>query len=128
VAVTSGIIELVIAEDLWDPVTDNPADRSGLAVGLIGDDGIRYYGSHLQRVDDGIVVGMRVTAGQFLGEVGRSGNARTTPAHLHFGISRPTTPDDWQTRRGQISPYPFLQAWAQGENLAPLLADIPLPE
>ena len=127
VAVTDGVVELVIAVDSWDPTTDVPADRSGLAVGIIGDDGVRYYGSHLDAVAPGISVGMRVSAGTLIGYVGKSGNARNTPPHLHFGISRPTTPDDWQTRRGQISPYPFLRAWEQGEQLAPRLEDIPLP-
>ena len=127
VAVTDGVIELVIAVDSWDATSDIPADRSGLAVGLIGDDGVRYYGSHLDAVAPGISVGMRVSAGTLIGYVGKSGNARNTPPHLHFGISRPTTPDDWQTRRGQISPYPFLRAWEAGEQLAPRLADIPMP-
>lgn len=126
VAVTNGVVELVIAVDSWDPSTNVPADRSGLAVGIIGDDGVRYYGSHLDAVAPGISVGMRVSAGTLIGYVGKSGNARNTPPHLHFGISRPTTPDDWQTRRGQISPYPFLRAWEKGEQLAPRLEDIPL--
>ena len=127
VAVTDGVVELVIAVDLWDPSSDVPADRSGLAVGIIGDDGVRYYGSHLDAVAPEIREGMRVSAGTLIGYVGKSGNARNTPPHLHFGISRPTTPDDWKTRRGQISPYPFLRAWESGEQLAPRLADIPMP-
>jgi murein DD-endopeptidase MepM/ murein hydrolase activator NlpD len=62
---------------------------------------------------------VRVEAGQLLGLTGQSGNAASTPPHLHFGISRPTTPDDWQARRGQIPPYAYLRAWQRGESVAP---------
>jgi murein DD-endopeptidase MepM/ murein hydrolase activator NlpD len=82
---------------------------------------VRYYGSHLSTIAPGLTVGQRVRVGTLLGYTGKSGNARFTPPHLQFGISQPTTPDDWQVRRGQISPYPYLTAWAQGESLTPLL-------
>jgi murein DD-endopeptidase MepM/ murein hydrolase activator NlpD len=121
VAVTDGVIDSIVGVDRWDPTTDVPADRSGRAVALIGDDGVRYYGSHLSTIAPGLTVGQRVRVGTLLGYTGKSGNARFTPPHLHFGISQPTTPDDWQVRRGQISPYPYLTAWAQGESLTPLL-------
>jgi peptidoglycan LD-endopeptidase LytH len=121
VAPTSGVIDFVSYEDNWNPAADDPAIRGGLSVAMIGDDGVRYYGSHLSAISDGIVVGARVAAGQPLGLTGNSGNARSTPPHLHFGISRPTTPDDWSVRRGQISPYPYLQAWERGEALTPQL-------
>lgn len=115
VAVTSGVVDVISTEDVWDPNTNDGADRGGLYVGIIGDDGIRYYGSHLSWVADGLESGTRVNAGQLLGQVGRSGNARETTPHLHFGISAPTYPDDWQIRRGQIDPVPFLNAWRAGD-------------
>jgi murein DD-endopeptidase MepM/ murein hydrolase activator NlpD len=64
-----------------------------------------------------------VKAGQLLGLVGNSGDARTTLSHLHFGISRPTTPEDWKARRGQVDPFPYLQAWRDGHNVTPPLPD-----
>jgi murein DD-endopeptidase MepM/ murein hydrolase activator NlpD len=118
-APTDGIVDFVQRSDLWDPAVNDPATRSGLAVAIIGDDGWRYYGSHLSAVADGLEPGMRVAAGQLLGLTGKSGNARNTPPHLHFGISVPTTPDDWQVRRGQILPYDYLRAWSRGEMLTP---------
>lgn len=125
VAVTSGLVDVVSAEDVWDPAVNDGATRGGLYVGFIGDDGIRYYGSHLSSVVDGIAPGIRVAPGQLLGFVGRSGNARETTPHLHFGISTPTYPGDWQTRRGQIDPVPFLDAWRSGdESATPNLDDI----
>ncbi len=119
VAPIGGVIDYVSREDEWEPASDRPADRGGLSIALIGDDGVRYYGSHLSQIGAGIEPGVRVEAGQPLGLTGKSGNARSTPPHLHFGISHPTTPDDWQVRRGEVSPYPYLRAWQRGEDLTP---------
>lgn len=44
--------------------------------------------------------GQLVKQGDTLGTVGNTGNARTTPAHLHFGV---------YTFRGPIDPLPFVQ-------------------
>ena len=125
VAVTSGVIDYVTYEDKWDPATDNPAIRGGLSVAMIGDDGVRYYGSHLSAIADGIAPGVRVNAGDLLGLTGNSGDARSTPPHVHFGISPPTTPEDWSIRRGTINPYPYLLRWLDGENATPDLNDPP---
>lgn len=73
--------------------------RNGLGgriVWLTADDGTRYYYAHL----DTIAVGVgRVVAGQVLGTVGDSGNARGGPTHLHFEIHRPQA----------VDPFPYLQ-------------------
>lgn len=124
VAVTDGIIDELSRVDRWDPAVNDPATRGGLYVSLIGDDGIRYYGSHLDEVVEGLEPGDRVVVGQLLGFVGRSGNARHTPVHVHFGISYPTYPGDWQVRRGLIWPYRYLVAWTYGENLTPDLSSV----
>jgi murein DD-endopeptidase MepM/ murein hydrolase activator NlpD len=120
-ATTSGVVDFVSAVDQWDPATNRPEQRGGIAVAIVGDDGVRYYGSHLSGVAEGIEPGARVTVGQVLGWTGKSGNARSTPPHLHYGISRPTTPDDWQVRRGEVLPYEYLKAWARGEMVTPRL-------
>jgi murein DD-endopeptidase MepM/ murein hydrolase activator NlpD len=119
VAVTGGIVEFISYADIWDPVTDDPGARGGIAIAIIGEDGLRYYGSHLLKIADGIEAGQRVTAGQLLGYIGESGNAHGTAPHLHFGISHPTYPEDWKTRRGEIDPFPYLNAWAAGINITP---------
>jgi murein DD-endopeptidase MepM/ murein hydrolase activator NlpD len=119
VAVTSGVIDEVSRVDRWDRSVNDPATRGGLFVSLIGDDGVRYYGSHLASVARGIEAGIRVVAGQLLGTVGSTGNA--SGPHLHFGVSHPTHPGDWAVRRGEVDPYPYLTAWLQGRNLTPAL-------
>ncbi|MCS6940970.1 MAG: M23 family metallopeptidase [Roseiflexaceae bacterium] len=119
VAPIDGVVDFVSYTDEWNPKTDRPEFRGGLSVAVIGDDGWRYYGSHLSAIAEGIAPGVRVSAGQVLGYTGNSGNARSTPPHLHFGISYPTTPDDWKTRRGQIPPYQYLVAWSKGDMKTP---------
>lgn len=58
--------------------------RGGKQVHLFGDDGYRYWGTHL----DTLGPTGRVDAGQVLGTVGTSGNARGGPPHLHFEAYR----------------------------------------
>jgi murein DD-endopeptidase MepM/ murein hydrolase activator NlpD len=66
---------------VWDP---------GRALSL-------YY-AHLS--EQHVTIGQRVDAGDVLGTVGNTGNARTTPPHLHFGI--------YERGRGAIDPYWFI--------------------
>jgi murein DD-endopeptidase MepM/ murein hydrolase activator NlpD len=125
VAVTAGVIDYISFKDSWDPTTDDPNNRGGLSVAIIGTDGVRYYGSHLSSIAEGLTVGQHVNAGDTLGYTGDSGNARVTPPHVHFGISRPTTPDDWATRRGEVFPYPYLKLWERGTVMVPRRIDSP---
>jgi murein DD-endopeptidase MepM/ murein hydrolase activator NlpD len=121
-AATSGVIDEVSRADRWDPSTDRGADRGGLSVSVVGDDGVRYYGAHLAALAPGIRPGVRVRAGQPLGRVGSTGSARRTGPHLHFGISWPTRPGVWWVRRGVVPPWGFLQAWRAGEQRSPARA------
>jgi murein DD-endopeptidase MepM/ murein hydrolase activator NlpD len=120
VAVTSGVIQEVSRADEWSSADDNPAIRGGLSTSLVGDDGVRYYGSHLSAVAPGIDPGVRVEKGRQIGTVGDTGNARGSGCHLHFGISPPCGPGDWQVRRGTIYPWPFLDSWRSGATRSPL--------
>jgi hypothetical protein len=79
VAATDGTVDEVNRVDRWDPASDRGADRGGLSVSIIGIDGVRYYGSHLQSIAPGITHGARVHASQLLGRIDNSGSARTTP-------------------------------------------------
>jgi murein DD-endopeptidase MepM/ murein hydrolase activator NlpD len=118
VAPISGVVQDVSRKDLWSGKTNLGKDRGGLSVSIIGDDGVRYYGSHLSKVEANIEP---VEAGQKLGEIGRTGSARGIPRpHLHFGISYQTQPGDWEIRRGAIKPWKYLEAWKKGESLSPV--------
>jgi len=121
VAPVSGVIEDIKREDTYDPKVNDPATKGGRWVSLVGDDGYRYYGSHLQSVSANIKVGQKVKAGKVLGVVGKSGNAAKTPRHLHFGISNASRPYTWKVRRGEIDPYHFLKC-LNVKNCDPLRA------
>lgn len=122
VAVTDGRIDEASDTDRWDPAVDDPATRSGRFVALVGDDGVRYHLSHLERLAPGVAAGARLQAGEPIGRVGRSGNARSTPCHVHLGISPPLGPGDWEVRRGVVWPWPYLDAWREGRALSPRAA------
>jgi murein DD-endopeptidase MepM/ murein hydrolase activator NlpD len=120
VAPTSGIVVEVSRTDRWEPSRNDGATRGGLSVTIRGDDGVRYYGSHLREIAPGVRTGSRVDAHRRLGVVGRSGNARSTSCHVHFGISPPCeVPGDWWTRRGVVSPWPYLTSWRRGSQRSP---------
>ncbi len=58
--------------------------------------GLSLYYAHLDRQT--VTAGTRVQPGDTVGLIGNTGNARTTPPHLHFGVY-------W---RGPVDPYPFV--------------------
>jgi murein DD-endopeptidase MepM/ murein hydrolase activator NlpD len=121
-AVTDGVVLEVNRTDTFDPARPAGKDKGGLSVSLRGDDGVRYYGSHLTQIADGVAPGVRLRAGDRLGTVGRTGNASNV-CHLHFGVSPPCdTPGDWWVRRGVVWPWPYLDAWRGGRN-TPAAAD-----
>jgi murein DD-endopeptidase MepM/ murein hydrolase activator NlpD len=122
VSPTDGVVTEVSRTDRWQPSTDRGADRGGRSVAVLGDDGVRYYGSHLESVEDGIAPGARVRAGQALGRIDNSGDARYVPTHLHFGISWPTRDGVWWVRRGTVYPWPYLDSWRAGGNRSPAAA------
>jgi peptidoglycan LD-endopeptidase LytH len=119
VAPIAGRISEVTRTDAWSSRTDKGAARGGLSVSILGTDGARYYGSHLRSILTSLAPGRRVAAGQLLGQVGNTGDARGIACHLHFGISPPCGKADWWNRRGVLSPYRFLKSWQADRNLSP---------
>ncbi len=77
-------------------VETHPNTLGGNAFGLSGDDGVWYYGAHLDAYG---AVG-RVAAGTVIGYVGDSGDALGTTPHLHFETHPPG--DD------AVNPFPSL--------------------
>ena len=123
----AGVVDEVNSVDKWSGKTNLGADRGGLSISIIGDDGLRYYGSHLSKIEANIIPGYKVATGEKLGEIGSTGSARGTKPHLHFGISYPTEKGIWWVRRGvglekgKTSPWKYLQAWQVGKDLKPKL-------
>jgi murein DD-endopeptidase MepM/ murein hydrolase activator NlpD len=88
VAVTDGIISYI---------GDQP--KGGHCLWLTNESGASFYYAHLDRWAPGLYEGMEVSSGDLLGFVGNTGNAVSTPPHLHFGIN--------QTDE-MVNPYPVL--------------------
>ena len=77
-------------------------ELSGISVEITDDAGVQYFYAHMSAWAEGIEVGQRVTTGQLLGYMGNTGNAISTPPHLHYeiqpgGIPAPPKPhvDQW---------------------------------
>lgn len=58
----------------------------GNTVWVAGKPSTLYYYAHLDHFAKGLRVGDHVERGDLVGYVGNTGNARTTPPHLHFGM------------------------------------------
>ena len=69
----------------------------GKVIGIQGPGAWHYY-AHLNKFAS-IRLYERVKEGQVIGYVGKTGNAKTTPAHLHYGVYLPS---------GAINPYPLI--------------------
>lgn len=83
----------------------------GRMVWVLGPAGERHYYAHLEDWAPGLGEGRVVQAGDLLGFVGDSGNARGTPPHLHYGI---------YGADGAYDPLPLLRAGAaSGTHPAP---------
>jgi peptidoglycan LD-endopeptidase LytH len=118
-AVTDGVVLEVERVDRFTLANPLGADKGGLSVSVRGDDGVRYYGSHLSAIAPGVDAGTRVAPGTTIGFVGQSGNASHV-CHLHFGISPLCqATGDWWIRRGVVYPWRYLDAWKAGTNLYP---------
>ncbi len=76
-AVTDGVVRRVGTRDLGGNIV------------LLWDEkrNLHYYYAHLD--SQYVVSGQRVSVGDPLGAVGNTGNAVTTPPHLHFGVYEP---------------------------------------
>lgn len=88
VAVVDGIISYI---------GDQP--KGGHILWLTTENGSSFYYAHLDRWAPGLYEGMEVVSGDLLGYVGNTGNAITTPPHLHFGINQ---------NDEMVNPYPAL--------------------
>jgi murein DD-endopeptidase MepM/ murein hydrolase activator NlpD len=86
----------------------NDGGIGGNRVWIKGDDGRYYYYAHLDKIT--VTVGQHVTAGEQVGTVGTTGNAKGGTPHLHFAISvtNPRTQGE-----SYINPYPILKGAPQ---------------
>ena len=68
---------------------------------------VLYYG-HLSHYAEGVAEGKKLKRGDLIAYVGDTGNAGAGNFHLHFGISRMTSPGRWYGGE-PVNPYPLLK-------------------
>jgi hypothetical protein len=101
---TMGTPVLAVADGTLSRVGVNTL--GGNRLWLTDDAGNSFYYAHLSAYAPASVEGARVSAGQVIGFVGNTGDALTTPPHLHFEVH----PGDGDS----VDPYPYLLAWQRG--------------
>jgi murein DD-endopeptidase MepM/ murein hydrolase activator NlpD len=83
--------------------------RGGVVVRIQGDDGNYYYYAHLKPGSEkALHVGQRVDTGDVIGQVGNSGDAATTPPHLHLQVK---SGGEW------VNPYDFLKPFPDMDDI-----------
>jgi murein DD-endopeptidase MepM/ murein hydrolase activator NlpD len=90
------------------------AKLGGNKLWLKATDGTEYYYAHLSAFVEGFTDGTVVEAGDTIGFLGDSGNARGTPPHVHFEVH--------PGGGGPVNPYPFLDAVRRSDSSALLKA------
>lgn len=94
----------LFAVDSGTIIRTSPTETSlgGISLWLERADGTQYYYAHMTSIAQGIVVGSRVAAGQVVGTVGNTGDARYGAPHVHFEVH--------PKGGAAINPYPHLVA------------------
>jgi peptidoglycan LD-endopeptidase LytH len=88
---------IAVIEGIISYIGDQP--KGGHCLWLTTESGTSFYYAHLERWAAGLYEGMEVQRGDILGYVGNTGNAISTPPHLHFGINQ---------NDEMVNPYPIL--------------------
>lgn len=77
----------------------------GNSVTVVGGGGRRYFYTHMSAFAEELREGQHVTTETVLGYVGNTGDAATTPPHLHFGVYEgPAETCGWRA----VNPLPLL--------------------
>lgn len=101
----------------WNPV-------GGWRLWLRDGQGNEYYYAHLSAYTPLAREGARVAAGDVLGFVGETGDARGTPPHLHFEVHPVALLGLGYD--GVVNPFPYLSAWRASRD-ASFTLDAPAP-
>lgn len=93
---------VAVADGTIQRVTPIETSRGGISVWQLDDEGNSYYFAHLAGIVKGLSAGDQIRAGQRIGSVGNTGDARGGVHHLHFEVH----PGDGPS----INPYSELRA------------------
>lgn len=81
-----GVPVRAVADGTIKRLTRTETGLGGIWIWLRDTAGNEYYFAHLNTITDGVEIGTTVTAGQVIGTVGNTGDARYGATHLHFEI------------------------------------------
>ena len=90
-------------------------DIGGYRLWLRDQEGNEFYYAHLSAYSPFAVNGRQVKAGTVIGFMGNTGDAETTPYHLHFEIH--PVGMLYLGYDGAVGPYPYLMAWRRLEDV-----------
>ena len=79
-------------------------ELAGTSIEIEDANGVQYFYAHMSGWAEPIEVGDQVHVGQVIGYVGNTGNAISTPPHLHFEIQPGGIP---------VPPKPFVDRWVR---------------
>lgn len=99
---------VAVTDAVVDELSPTESGLGGIHLWLRDASGNRYYYAHMQSVEPILREGSRVAAGQVIGGVGNSGDARGGPTHVHFEIH--------PGGRGAVNPYGRLVAVDAGHT------------
>jgi murein DD-endopeptidase MepM/ murein hydrolase activator NlpD len=94
--------ERLVAAEAGEVTDIGVGTLGGLKVWILGDSGTRWYYAHLMAFNPELQVGDYVKAGHHIGYVGKTGNAISTPPHLHLQMH--------PAEGRPVNPYPILEA------------------
>jgi murein DD-endopeptidase MepM/ murein hydrolase activator NlpD len=89
----------------------------GISLHLTNAAGDYFYYAHLSRYAKGLRDGQHVAAGEIIAYVGNTGDAATTPSHLHFEIH--------PQGGAPVDPFPYLELWRAGATAPVTLSALP---
>lgn len=99
----------------------NSGGLGGNRVWIQGPTGLHHYLAHLDQVS--VRTGQRVSAGDPVGTVGNTGNAQSTPPHLHYSINTRNT-----SETGTVNPFSLLQDAQPSDSPTPQPSPSPQPQ
>jgi hypothetical protein len=100
-------------------------DIGGWRLWLRDHSGNEFYYAHLSAYSPLAVNGRQVKAGDVLGFMGNTGDARASAVHLHFEIHPLGLLS--MGYDGAVAPYPFLNAWRHAQDVAFVAGRVYLP-
>jgi len=104
IAIRSGTVKQVDSVDSYR-AGSNYGDLGGIWVSYWTGSGEYWYWAHLDGIASGVTPGASLSAGQVIGWVGNTGNAYSTPPHVHVGH---------YVNGSAVNPYPDLDVACHG--------------